>query len=91
MNGTSYSTSTSVEHVIIRDDASPFIMRKVMLLHKCSKCKDCISLGFITNVRENDFVGGIILGAFFFGILVDEVVFSCMACYLGLISGGFVV
>ena len=76
---------------MISDDKYSFIMRKVKLLHKFSKCKDCISLGFITNVRENDFVGGIILGAFSFGILVDEVVFSCMACYQGLSSGGFVV
>ena len=66
-------------------------MRKFKLLHKCSECKDFIFIGFVTNFNETDFVGVRFLVAFSFGIMVDEVVFSCMACYLGLSSGGFVV
>ena len=62
-------------------------MRKVKLLHKCLECKDCISVGFVTNFNDTDFVGGTFFSAFSFCIMVDEVVFSCMTCCPVLSSG----
>ena len=56
-----------------------------------SEWKDCISIGFVTNFNDKYFVGGTFFGDFSFGIFVDKVVFSCMACSLILMNGGIVV
>lgn len=61
-----------------------FIMRKVRLLHRCSECKDFISIGFVTNINEQDYVQGEILGSLSFGVIVDEVMVTCSSFSLGI-------
>lgn len=44
----------SQDHIVMSDNMSSFIPRKVKLLHKCSECKDCIAIALVTNVNEED-------------------------------------
>ena len=47
-----------IKHGDIRTN---FLLRKVRLLHRCSNMRDCISIENVTNVDENDYLGGKLL------------------------------
>lgn len=64
-----------------------FISSKFRLLHTCLDNRDCISIGFVTNVVENDSFEGMFLGSFSFGVLVNELVFPCTICSIKLKVG----
>ena len=91
VNCISTSISMSVEQIVISEEKYYFIMRKVKLLHKIFRMKGLNFHWFCNNFNDKYFVGGNFLGDFSFGILMDKVVFSCMACSLRLINGGIVV
>ena len=59
---------------IVCDPRSFFIMRRVRLLEICLEWKDCITIGFVTNVSEKYSIRGNIFRSFSFGVLDDELV-----------------